>query len=93
MIVMLAALIHDGTFNEDVTRAMGAAFDLACKSLPHPCHDAARETIARHIVAAAKTGEQDPAKLSEKALRAISIDDMSAPVVGVGRDPPTRTYV
>jgi hypothetical protein len=90
---MIAALIHDGTFSEDVTRAMGAAFDLACKSLPHPCHnDAVREIIARHIIEAAKTGEQDPAKLSEKALRVVGTDDMSVPLVGVGRDPPTRTY-
>ena len=67
---MIATLIHDGTFSEDVTRAMGAAFELACKSLPHPCHDAAREIIAKHILEAASVGERDPAKLSEKALRA-----------------------
>jgi hypothetical protein len=90
---MIAIPMHDGTFSEDVTRAMGAAFELACKSLPHPCHDAVREIIAKHILEAAAFGERDPAKLSEKALRAISVEEMSMPVVGIGQVPPTLTYV
>jgi len=90
---MIATPMHDGTFSEDVTRAMGAAFELACKSLPHPCHDAVREIIAKHILEAAAFGERDPAKLSQKALRAISVEKMSMPVVGIGHLPPTLTYV
>jgi hypothetical protein len=76
-----------GSFDDDVIRAMGAALELACKSLPHPCHnEVARDLIAKRIVEAASTGERDPAKLSEGALHALSVDDMSMPVVS-GRDP------
>jgi hypothetical protein len=89
---MIATLMHDGTFSEDVTRAMGAAFELACKSLPHPCYDAAREIIAKHIIEAAAVGERDPAKLSEKALQDVSVAEMSMPVIGKGHLPPTQAY-
>jgi hypothetical protein len=89
---MICNAIHAGSFDDDVTRAMGAAFELSCKSLPHPCHsEVVRDLIARHIVEAANTGERDPARLSEKALRAVSVDDMSMPLVR-GRVLPAPTY-
>jgi hypothetical protein len=83
--------ILPGSFDDDLIRAMDAALELACKSLPHPCHnEVARDLIAKRIVEAVGTGERDPAKLSEGALHALSVDDMSMPVVG-GRDPPVLT--
>ena len=67
---MICNAIQTGSFDDDVTRAIGAAFELSCKSLPHPCHsEVVRDLIAQHIVEAANTGERDPAKLSEKALQ------------------------
>ena len=81
---MIFNSIHAGSFDDDVIRAMGAAFELSCKSLPHPCHsEVARDLIAGHIVEAANTGERNPARLSEKALRALSVDDMSMPAAAV----------
>ena len=91
-VTMITGQMHWGSFDEVATRVMGAAFDMACKSLPYPCHGAAPEIIAKHILAATAVGERDPAKLSDKALRDVSIAEMSMPIVGVGRDPPTRTY-
>jgi hypothetical protein len=40
-----------------------------------------REIIAQHIIEAAAVGERDPAKLSEKALRAVSVDEMLMPLL------------
>ena len=89
---MIAALIQDGVFDDAATLAMVIAFDQACKSLPHPCHNAVREIIAKKIVEAAKKGEREPEKLREQALRAVSIDEMSMPVASIGRDPPTEAH-
>jgi hypothetical protein len=44
------------------------------------------------IIAAAKVGERDAARLYEQALKAFGIEDMSMLVVSVGRDPPVPTY-
>ena len=86
---MFAELINDGVFDDAATLAMVIAFDQACKSLPHPCHNAAREIIAKNIVEAANSGERNPVKLRKQALLAVSIDEMSMPLVSMGRDPPT----
>ena len=51
-----------------------------------------REIIANRIIAAAKNGERDPARLYEQALIAFGIEDMSMLVVSVGRDPPVPAY-
>ena len=69
---------------------MGEAFDQACKSLQN--FGSAPEIIANLIIAAAKDGERDPARLYEQALKAFGIDDMSMPVVSVGRDLPVPAY-
>ena len=85
---MLATLINNGSFDDTAPRAMGAAFDLACRSLPHLCHGGVPEIIAKHIIEAVSVGERDPAKLSENALRAVSLNEMLMPAIGTGRLPP-----
>jgi hypothetical protein len=59
-----------GTFDETATRVMGAAFDAACEGLGD-IGQLAREVIAERIIAAAKSGERDPARLREAALEAF----------------------
>jgi len=78
-------------FDDTATSAMGEAFDRACKSLRH-LGSAVPEIIANHIIAAAKVGERDAARLYEQALEVFGIDDTSMSFVSVGRDPPVPTY-
>jgi hypothetical protein len=89
---VIAELIQDGVFDDAATLAMVIAFDRACKSLPHPCHNAVREIIAKKIVEAAKKGERVPEKLRAQALRAVSIDEMTMPLVSIGHDAPVQAY-
>jgi hypothetical protein len=70
---------------------MGEAFDNACKSLRN-FGSAVPAIIADLIIAAAKNGERDPARLYEQALNAFSIEDTSMLVVSVGREPPVPAY-
>ena len=77
-------------FDDAATSAMGKAFDQACKSLQD--FGSAPEIIANLIIAAAKDGERDVARLYEQALKAFDIDDMSMLAVSVGRDLPVPTY-
>jgi hypothetical protein len=61
-----------GVFDDATTRVMGEAFDAACKEL----HDAGpsaviQEIMAKCIVAAARTGERDVARLRNAALSAL----------------------
>jgi hypothetical protein len=77
-------------FDDGATSAMGEAFDRACKSLRD--FGSAPEIIANLIIAAAKDGERDAARLYKQALTAFGINDTSMLVVSVGRDPPVPTY-
>ena len=70
---------------------MGEAFDNACKSLRN-FGSAVPEIIADLIIAAAKNGERDPARLYEQALIIFAIEDRSMPLVSVGRDLPVPAY-
>jgi hypothetical protein len=80
----MTIIMAQDAFDETTTLAMGVGFDMACRSLPQPCHnESARDIIAKHIVEAAKTGERDPAKLCASALRAVDIGEF---VVRVVRD-------
>ena len=83
--------IQNVWFDDAATLAMGEAFDNACKSLQN-FGSAVPEIIANLIIAAAKDGERDPARLYEQALKAFGIDDTSTLVVSVGRDLPVPTY-
>lgn len=85
--------IQDVSFDDEATLAMGAAFDQACISLRHfACADRVRALIAKRIVEAAKNGERDPIHLHSTAIMGFSIDDVSVPVVSVGRHPPVPVY-
>ena len=78
-------------FDDAATSAMGEAFDCACKSL-RDLGSAVPEIIANHIIAAAKVGERDAARLYEQALEVFDIDDTSMLFVSVGRIAPDPTY-
>jgi hypothetical protein len=69
---------------------MGEAFDRARKTLQK--FGSAPEIIANRIIAAAKNGERDPARLHAQALIPFGIEDMSVLVVSVGRDPVPAVY-
>ena len=83
--------IQNVWFDDAATLAMGEAFDRACKSFRN-LGSAVPEIIAYLIIRAAKTGERNPARLYEQVLKAYSIEDMSMPVVSVGRDLPVPAY-
>ena len=85
--------IQDVSFSDEVTLAMGTAFEQACGSFRDlACADKVRELIAKRIIEAAKNGERDPVRLRSHALMGFSIDDVSMPVVSVGRTAPSRAY-
>jgi hypothetical protein len=76
-------------FDDEAVRAMGAAFDQACRSLRHFAHfDRVRELVAKRIIEAAKNGERDPIRLHWQAVMGFSIDEVSIPVDSVGRNLP-----
>ena len=78
-------------FDDAATLAMGEAFDRACKSLRN-FGSAVPAIIADLIIAAAKNGERDPARLYEQVLKAFGIEDTSMLLVSVGRDLPVPAY-
>jgi len=81
------------SFDDEATLAMGTAFDQACGSLRHvACTDKVRELIAKRIIEAAKNGERDPVRLQSQAMMGFCIDDVSMPVVSVGRTAASRAY-
>ena len=83
--------IENVWFDDAATLAMGEAFDRACKSLRN-LGSAVSEIIAYLIIKTAKTGDRDPVRLYEQVLNAVSIEDMSMPVVSVGSDLPVPAY-
>ena len=83
--------IQNVWFDDAATLAMGEAFDHACKSLRN-FGSAVPAIIADLIIAAAKNGERDPARLYEQVLNAFGIDDTSMLAVSVGSDLPVPAY-
>jgi hypothetical protein len=58
-----------GAFEPEAIAAMTEAFDAACQKLGDIDQvEVAREVIAGRIIAAARLGERDPARLLEAAL-------------------------
>jgi hypothetical protein len=76
-------------FDDKAVRAMGAAFDQACRSLRHFAHfDRVPELVAKRIIEAAKNGERDPIRLHWQAVMGFSFDDLSMRFDSVGRNLP-----
>ena len=77
-------LLADTSFDADVTRLLGQAFDQACAEL----HDngqpsVVKEVIAKRIIELASEGERDPVKLSKAALTSLGLPiNRYAPSVG-----------
>ena len=82
--------IQNVWFDDAATLAMGEAFDRACKTL-QLFGSAVPAIVANFIIAAAKDGERDPARLCEQVLQAYGIDDTSMLFVSVG-DRPVPAY-
>jgi hypothetical protein len=83
---------QSGEFDDIATLVMGEAFDRACKSLRNfGSTRTVREIIATRIIDAARNGERDPARLHQQFIP-FGIEDMSTPVVSVGRDSPIIAY-
>jgi hypothetical protein len=72
--------IAQGAFEPEATAAMGEAFDAACKELhcTRPL-EGVREFIAALIVAAARRGELDPARLRMAASVGFAIAQRRPP--------------
>jgi hypothetical protein len=86
-------IVHDQdlffVFDDEAVRAMGAAFDQACRSLRHFAHfDRVPELIAKRIIEAAKNGERDPMRLHWQAVMGFSLDEVSMCVDSEGRNLP-----
>ena len=91
---MIIMSIKNVWFDDAATSAMGEAFDHACKTLQDfgsAC--TVREIIAKRIINAAKNGERDPDRLFTSIKGVFGIEDISMPVVSVGRDFPVPAYV
>jgi hypothetical protein len=64
------SFMQPGAFEPEAIAAMTEAFDAACEKLGDSGQlEVTREVIAGRIVAAARLGERDPARLLEVALR------------------------
>jgi hypothetical protein len=87
---MIIVPIQDVYFDHEATFAIEAAFDQASDSNLHlACASKVRDFMAKGIVEAATDGERDPSGLRSRALLGFSIDDVSMPVVSVGRTAPS----
>jgi len=59
-------------FDDQATKAMGEAFDAACKVLDETGQSSViYEAVARCIIEIAKSGERDPQRLRDSALTAV----------------------
>lgn len=67
---ILPFLKNQGVFEPDMTSAMSAAFEAACKELELTNGaDSEREAVAVHIIELARRGERDPKRLCAHAVR------------------------
>jgi len=63
---------EDGSFDDEVTRNMGEAFNATVKIIHHTAQPAAvYANIAARIIEAAGRGECDPARLRQIGLSAV----------------------
>ena len=69
-------IVSNKYFDPDAVAAIGAAYDLACRTLQNIGElEADREIIARKILHAAETGERDANKLCERAIQGLCATD------------------
>lgn len=69
---ILEFIRHDVSFDPEALKAVGAAYDLAVANMQGGEQPKiVREIIAQRIIASAKTGERNPQKLCQMALRGI----------------------
>lgn len=65
----LTAFLGEGLFDSETTRAMGVAFESACRSLGLAGKtDPLTRLVASQIITAARAGERDPARLHEAVM-------------------------
>ena len=88
---MIIISIKDVWFDDDATSVMGEAFDNACRTLQN-FGSAVPAIVANFIIAAAKNGERDPARLCEQALKAYGIDETTIVFASVGLPYPVPAY-
>jgi hypothetical protein len=63
------SFLQPGAFEPEAIAAMSEAFDAACSELNEAGQPkVAREVVAGRIIAAARAGERDPARLRAAAL-------------------------
>jgi hypothetical protein len=65
---MAIRLIHGAAFDSETTRLLAGAYERACAISGPDTSTAAKEQIAKRIIALATRGERDEAKLVEYAL-------------------------
>lgn len=75
MSATIVPFLQGYSFDPEITRAMGAAYDKAREML----HDrgqpeVVQEVIARRIINVAKTGERDPDRICQRALTALGLE-------------------
>jgi hypothetical protein len=73
-VASILPFLPHGVFDDAATKAMGEAFDAACKVLYDTVQPEklVQEAIARRIVAAARKGERDAKRLRDAALAGLS---------------------
>jgi hypothetical protein len=65
-------IFRNAGFDDGATRALGMAYDIACRSLhPKGQPPVVQETLARNILSAAQRGERDPDRLAALALQVL----------------------
>lgn len=70
--VLYDGYLRDGAFMPEITAAMAEAFDKACCALLAARTSNGRALVATLIIAAARRGETDPARLRVEAMARFS---------------------
>jgi hypothetical protein len=74
----IRAYLNGEGFDPETVRLMGLSFEMALASLRSGCTDPLREALALKIIELAKTGERDPERLCEGALKDLPTVSASA---------------
>ena len=71
--VPIISFLQDRDFDAEAIKAIGEAFNSACKDVVADQPDIVKEVIAKRIIEAARKGERDPLRLCAKALDALGL--------------------